>query len=686
MPPSPDKFLDFGEHRATIEELYWAKDKELPEVMKIMEAKHGFLATKKQYKKQLKEWGLVKNIKTHEAIAMIQIQKRRRDLENKETRFTLRGREVPDEKLSRFRKRHKMIESEEHGLAAITPSDIVYGTPEPSTPEDSTLSTATSDPDTQGHTNITNEDAPTMMTSLALGQLSPYGQYPVYGQVSWSDVNNFGSHPPPSDPESEYPLTPSRTTFSVPPISNLSPGFFSPLGSGFQHHMSVHALHVQCPTPNFAPRNTLDNNPSDTNSTWNFGLYDHGIQDSVSAPPRDPSGSVEPQYYGYHIDPEIRESHWNPGPGSIRRDTNFHGRQISTVSSTIIDSIGTQTSSHVSNPAEIELIKASLAARIAQGFDLNHEAQGSFRDRSPLHSAVINGDENLTRALLELGANPSPAASGGITPLHYAVFQRNIRLVSLLREHGANLDAVTDHGRSILFFAVCSQDRLNSRHKMAYPVQGGIPVSRTDKNTVETIDALFDWPHGWAQLLRSDDQADNEGVTPLMAAAEEGFTRTVTLLLQRGARPDKKDYAGHTALKYAASCNSRELVRLLLQADTRVRAHDVSHMLKLASRNLTARPAPDGPPRHMMGAVPVRSLRDACHNFDSDVMSEEMVRLYREIGVLDPLVMLAKQKGQFGMVVELLDNARRKLEEDERRSRENDEEKRRLQGGDSTLS
>jgi hypothetical protein len=62
---------------------------------------------KKLYKKHFKEWGLEKNLKTDESIAMIKIRERRR-LANKDTVFIRRGKPVEPGKLRRFEKRHKL--------------------------------------------------------------------------------------------------------------------------------------------------------------------------------------------------------------------------------------------------------------------------------------------------------------------------------------------------------------------------------------------------------------------------------------------------------------------------------------------------------------------------------------------------------------------------------------------------
>jgi hypothetical protein len=67
------------------------------------------------YKKYLKAWGLEKNLKTEEAIAMLRITAKRLKEGNKKTLFFRRGRPVDPGKLRRFAKRHKLAVNEATG-------------------------------------------------------------------------------------------------------------------------------------------------------------------------------------------------------------------------------------------------------------------------------------------------------------------------------------------------------------------------------------------------------------------------------------------------------------------------------------------------------------------------------------------------------------------------------------------
>ncbi|CAM1501680.1 Fc.00g036640.m01.CDS01 [Cosmosporella sp. VM-42] len=132
-PTRPGSTQDWEDRRAIITELYWNEDKGLQEVIKIMKVAHGFSATPRQYKTQFSRWKIEKNVKTHEMMAIVHIQDRRRDIEDKDTLFKVRGRPVEQEKIDRFAKRQKRSTTPDPALNARssgdTPSDIEYFTP-----------------------------------------------------------------------------------------------------------------------------------------------------------------------------------------------------------------------------------------------------------------------------------------------------------------------------------------------------------------------------------------------------------------------------------------------------------------------------------------------------------------------------------------------------------------------------
>ncbi|GKT50642.1 uncharacterized protein ColSpa_10823 [Colletotrichum spaethianum] len=133
MPPHvtkkrPSSSKDWDGMRATIEYLYSIEGKKLSELMTIMENEYGFVATwvnvifffnmsqravfelttlfrQRQYKRQLGIWQVEKKVKKDEMRKILQIQKRRRELDGKETAFIVRNQVVTQEKITRFVRR-----------------------------------------------------------------------------------------------------------------------------------------------------------------------------------------------------------------------------------------------------------------------------------------------------------------------------------------------------------------------------------------------------------------------------------------------------------------------------------------------------------------------------------------------------------------------------------------------------
>ncbi len=87
------------------------------------------LDSQRQYKKQLDDWFLKKNIRSDHMKAMLHIQRRRRRDEKKETRFTRHGVEVPPEKLIRFARRRRSSPDppdDEEGMSRIYRLPTLY--------------------------------------------------------------------------------------------------------------------------------------------------------------------------------------------------------------------------------------------------------------------------------------------------------------------------------------------------------------------------------------------------------------------------------------------------------------------------------------------------------------------------------------------------------------------------------
>ena len=199
---------------------------------------------------------------------------------------------------------------------------------------------------------------------------------------------------------------------------------------------------------------------------------------------------------------------------------------------------------------------------------------------SVLHKAIYSGNGETVALLLEKGALINlQSPSNGDTPLHDAIYFRRGKDLSviqaLLRFHpslaiqnragltplaAAKLLHQEDVAR-LLEFSEAGRQSAASRELMAAVRKNDLcATSRLAKEAVPTLLA----------------EKDEQGFTPLLWAAREGFAPIVGLLLERGADPNQNDeWMGANAGHKAAFWGRAEVMNLL-----------VSHGLNLNARGL----------------------------------------------------------------------------------------------------
>ncbi|MGF1718967.1 ankyrin repeat domain-containing protein [Vibrio kyushuensis] len=141
-------------------------------------------------------------------------------------------------------------------------------------------------------------------------------------------------------------------------------------------------------------------------------------------------------------------------------------------------------------------------------------------DSSSLTDAIMYGDENIVKALLNFDLDPSRPDIDGYTPLILAVESEQSEVINLLISKGADINGIDPEGGYPIWYAV-------------------------DSGNLKLIKQLVG--HG-ASLNELDDLKQ----TILMYASSEGKRELIELGIQAGVSPMSQDLEGDTMLHYAA--------------------------------------------------------------------------------------------------------------------------------------
>jgi ankyrin repeat protein len=83
---------------------------------------------------------------------------------------------------------------------------------------------------------------------------------------------------------------------------------------------------------------------------------------------------------------------------------------------------------------------------VLKGAEVNLPSKNGF-NVFPLHSAVAGNFVNISKMLIENGAEVNIAQQSGLTPLHSAAQNGNVELIILLLENGASVDTRMEGGK-----------------------------------------------------------------------------------------------------------------------------------------------------------------------------------------------------------------------------------------------
>jgi uncharacterized protein len=170
--------------------------------------------------------------------------------------------------------------------------------------------------------------------------------------------------------------------------------------------------------------------------------------------------------------------------------------------------------------------------------------------------AVRDGNTDMVRLLLELGANLEQTSGNHTSPLLIALLNGQVGLATELLEKGANPNAADDYHRAALFAAIDLRNFNHDKYPFMYedgrnPLdlikallkKGADPNLRTDTVPVH---GLMQFDASWVNF---------DGQTPFIRAALSGDIEVMRLLLEHGADPNIATAQGSTALMAAAGIN-----------------------------------------------------------------------------------------------------------------------------------
>ena len=223
--------------------------------------------------------------------------------------------------------------------------------------------------------------------------------------------------------------------------------------------------------------------------------------------------------------------------------------------------------------------------------------------RIAIHYAVMSGNEKLVESLLKLGSDPNKLTKRKETPLHFAAKYSGLGEVKFLLEHGACIKAINWALVENLKEQRRRQDRLyydsDEEHIIALKSALGLktPEALQEEDDEEddededddggeryadTVDVeesspgkknvskqiLLDLDNIPVNLLPRDvsDAADQDGMTALHFAAQNGNTDVVRFLLENGADIKAQDIKlERAAIHFAAENGSLECVKFLTE-------------------------------------------------------------------------------------------------------------------------
>jgi ankyrin repeat protein len=226
-------------------------------------------------------------------------------------------------------------------------------------------------------------------------------------------------------------------------------------------------------------------------------------------------------------------------------------------------------------PHLIDAVRRGDLAAVEALLDADPRAlgRGDAQGMTPLLWAAFQGDAELTRVLLERGADPEVKASCGATALMLAAERGHLAVVRLLvvpadadaRGEALRKAASAGHLELLVWLldeagAVLEDQGTDGRTPLTCATLGGHAALAE-----ELLSRGANLESSSSTFLPLENRVDT-GWHPLHYAVDRRHPLMVQLLLQAGAHVDAETHEGTTPLMLAARRGDEDSVRLLLRA------------------------------------------------------------------------------------------------------------------------
>lgn len=193
--------------------------------------------------------------------------------------------------------------------------------------------------------------------------------------------------------------------------------------------------------------------------------------------------------------------------------------------------------------------------------------------RHPLVWASAKGHVQTCKTLIDFIIDTRARDKQGATALHAAAFAGQTKCALLLIESGVGVDEIDDLHQTALFRA--AERGFVEMASALLQAQAKVDLIDRDGKSVLHYAALNGNLSVLSMFLANgadNNSKDSTGQTPLICAAINGHTEVIKFLLENGSGINESgeylalifDFAGRTALHWAAACNQPRVLELLV--------------------------------------------------------------------------------------------------------------------------